>query len=175
MKRTFSFQTITLWLMAAWLIMVLPVLSGCTNKNGQMSPLGAALTGTEAEPETNQKLLASIEKMIEEHRGKGYSDHAFVRKMSLHYEPSIRMLTDHQKKIVELFFQTLPANDSISIIISISPTSKENGFEDLHTSWLRIQDLKNLLQSYTPNLEELYQPGQARDTVVIQVFGGKGV
>lgn len=170
MKRIFSFQTITLWLM-----IMLPVLSGCTNKNGQMGPIQATMAGTEAEPATNQQLLASIEKMIEEHRGKGYSDHAFVRKMSLHYEPSIRMLTDHQKKIVELFFQTLPASDSISIIISISPTSKENGFEDLHTSWLRIQGLKNLLQSYTPDIEELYQPGQARDTVVIQVFGGKGV
>ncbi|AMO57815.1 hypothetical protein GZ77_12995 [Endozoicomonas montiporae] len=170
MKRTFSFQIITFWL-----IITLPVLSGCANKNGQMGPIQAAVSGTEAEPETNQKLLTSIEKMIEEHRGKSYADHAFVRKMSLNFEPSVRNLTDHQKKVVELFFQTLPSNDSISIIVSIAPTSKENGFEDLHTSWLRVQGIKSLLQSYTPDIEELYQPSQEKDTVVVQVFGGKGV
>ena len=170
MKRIFNFQTISFWL-----IITLPVLTGCANKNGQMGPIQATMSGTTSEPETNQKLLTSIEKMIEEHRGKGYSDHAFVRKMSLNFAPSVRGLTDHQKKVIELFFQTLPANDSISIIISISPTSKENGFEDLHTSWLRVQGIKSLLKSYTPEIEELYQPGQAKDTVVVQVFGGKGV
>lgn len=156
-------------------MMMLPVLSGCANKNGQQSPLQATLAGTRTLPETNEKLMASIQKLRDESKEIDLSEEMFRRKMSLNYAPSAKTLTEHQKKIINLFFQTLPESKSISIIISIAPTSKGEGFEALHSAWMRIQELKHHLKAYSPKIEELYLPDQSSDTVTIQVLGGKGV
>lgn len=158
-----------------WLIFTLPVLSGCANKTGQLSPLEATMAGTKTTPQTNKELLASIQQLREESTELKLSDSMFRRKMSLTYSSPSNHLSKHQQKVIDLFFQTLPDTKNISIIISIAPTSAGDDFNALHTAWTRIQELKNYLQAYSIQIEELYLPDQSSDTVTIQVLGGESV
>ncbi len=146
------------------------MLSGCANQ--PVTPLEKLLT--EQPPKTEEELLNAIEKLRSESKDLTISNNMYRRQLSLNYEDDANHISEHQKKVIKLFFQTLPDRDNLSIILSISPSSDE-GFESINDAWVRVQELRNYLEDYSNQIEELYLPDQEQDTVTIQVLGGDSV
>ena len=170
MTRTRCFRSLSLWL-----LLLLPVLTACsTAKRADYNSMSAASEAVQQTKESNQELMESINKLRSESKDIELTEDMFRRKMSMSFEPNKKQLTEHQQKVIDLFFQTLPEYKNISIIISIAPASTE-GFEAIHSAWTRIQALKNHLKAYSNQIEELYLPDQSPDSVTIQVLGGTGV
>lgn len=169
MTRTLCIRTLV-----SWLIMTLPVLTACSTKRADYNSMEAASSVIRGTEESNQEIMDSINKLRSQSSDIELTEDMFRRKMSLSFEPNLKMLTKYQEKVIDLFFQTLPEYEQISIIITIAPASSE-GFEAIHSAWIRVQALKNHLETYTNQIEELYLPDQSPDTVLIQVLGGKGV
>ena len=161
-------------MLAPWLIMTLPVLTACSTKRADYNSLEASSRAIQGTEESNQDIMDSLNKLRSQSSDIELSEDMFRRKMSLSFELNVKMLTKYQKKVIDLFFQTLPEYEQISIIISIAPANSE-GFEAIHSAWTRIQALKNHLKVYTNQIEEMYLPDLSPDTVLIQVLGGKGV
>ena len=157
-----------------WLIVVLPVLTACSTKRTDYNSMEAASKAIQETRESNQELMDSINKLRNQSKDIELSDDMFRRKMTLSFESNNKQLTRHQQKVINLFFQTLPRYESISIIISVAPASSE-GFDAVHSAWARVQALKNYLKAYSDQIEELYLPDESPDSVTIQVLGGKGV
>lgn len=166
-RRILSFQRSNLWLL------LLPlVLMGCANQQSPRMQMDRELAG--ASHPSNEQLQETIEKLRSESQELVISNKMYRRKMSLTFENELNHLTEHQKKVISLFFQTLPESESISIILSIAP-SAETGFEAIKDAWIRTQELKTYLDQYSEEIEELYIPDQESNTVTIQVLGGGSV
>ncbi|KEQ18875.1 hypothetical protein GZ78_02110 [Endozoicomonas numazuensis] len=146
------------------------ILSGCASQ--PPAPLEKLLT--EQPPQTEEELIGAIEKLRSESKELTISNNMYRRQLSLNYEEDANHISDHQKKVIKLFFQTLPDRDNLSIILSISPSSDE-GFNSINDAWVRVQELRSYLQDYSVQIEELYIPDQEPDTVTIQVLGGDSV
>ncbi|WP_062267331.1 hypothetical protein [Endozoicomonas arenosclerae] len=153
-----------------WLLFTLAILTGCANQ--PHAPLEKLLT--DKPPQTEEELLNAIDKLRNQSKDLTLSNNMYRRQLSLNYQEDANHISEHQKKVIKLFFQTLPDSDNLSIILSISPSSDE-GFESINDAWVRVQELRSYLKDYSTQIEELYIPDQEPDTVTIQVLGGDSV
>lgn len=159
------------------LALVLPMLTGCSSQDYFSSP--ASLSDIEQveneERQADEKLIATLEKLRANPGVPDLSENMFRRQMSLTYSGSVKHLTDHHRKVIKLFFQTMPDSNNISIILSVAPSSSRETFEGLNDAWVRVQELRHYLKDYSGQIQELYIPDQAPDTITIQVLGGDSV
>ena len=158
------------------LILILPMLVGCASQNFSIDKSDSAVftESIDLEHDADEKLLEALDNLRDNPEALDMSENMYRRKMSLTYSGTVNHLTEHHRKVITLFFQTLPENKNISIILSAAPSSSSSssGFEGVKDAWVRVQELKNYLKKYSEEIEELYIPDQPTDTVTIQVLGG---
>ena len=99
----------------------------------------------------------------------------YRRQLALSFGKTDQILTVQHEKIIRLFFQTLPAEININIIISVAPASDPETFKALQNAWHRLRSLKQEVSSYSDNIKLIYKPELQKDTAILQVEGGKRV
>lgn len=159
MTRVSEFGFITYWLS-------LLLLTGC------MSDLAVQKQKDSAIRQTNQKLLKSLETIRQSEQALPLSNDMFRRQLALSFQKPEQSVTEQHTKIIRLFFQTLPSDSSLNIIISVAPTSNPEVFKSLQKAWERLQSLKQYVSEYSSQIELVYQPELDPDTALLQVVGG---
>ncbi|OED41969.1 hypothetical protein ACH42_12705 [Endozoicomonas sp. (ex Bugula neritina AB1)] len=147
-----------------WLSLLL--LTGC------MSDLAVQKQKDSAIRQTNQKLLKSLETIRQSEQALPLSNDMFRRQLALSFQKPEQSVTEQHTKIIRLFFQTLPSDSSLNIIISVAPTSNPEVFKSLQKAWERLQSLKQYVSEYSSQIELVYQPELDPDTALLQVVGG---
>ena len=159
MTRMPGFGFIALWLS-------LISLTGCMSDHAVQKQQNAAIR------QTDQKLLKSLERIRQSEQMKLLKSEIFRRNLALSFQQSDQLLTNHQEKITHLFFQTIPAESSLSIIITVAPTSDGETFKLLQKAWERLRSLEQQVSEYSSQIKRVYQPELDPDTATIQVIGG---
>ena len=153
-----------------WLAISLPLLSGCASDSSLMR-----LQDRELRPEkqVNQNLTAKIEHY--RMAAKVQKENTFQRQLSLTFTASDHKVTALQEKLIKLFFQTLPSQSDIKIVISVAPSSTLESFAALQSAWQRLRSLEQAASSYSKKIELIYQPALKKDTATMKVTGGGSV
>lgn len=142
------------------------LLSGC------MTDLSAQKQQDAAIRQTDQKLLQSLEKIRQSKSALPLNSDMFRRQLALNFQAPEESLTEQHTKVIRLFFQTLPSNTELNIVISVAPASTTEAFRSLQKAWERLQSLKEQVSEYSSQVELVYQPEMDPDTATLQVVGG---
>ena len=142
---------------------------------GCVSNMMAKNTPNISEREVDTRLNAAIEKLRHSEKTQQTNTVVLNRQLSLSFQQSDKTLTTRHEQIIRLFFQTIPADLSLDIIISIAPASGEEQFKALQNAWGRLRSLEQNISHYSPNIKLVYKPELKHDTALLQVAGGDSV
>ncbi len=162
-------MTRTQWLGFIALSLSLTLLTGC------LSDFAAKKNQDPSNRTTDEKLFNSLKAIRESEKSKPSktsSEAVFNRRLSLSFQPSEQSLTEHHSKIIQLFFQTLPPDVSMKIVINVAPTASSGNYSSLQTVWKRLRSLEDAVSGYSEKVELIYQPDFVPDTATLQIVGG---
>lgn len=145
------------------------MLTGC------MSNMATKNTLDISEREVDPRLNSAIEKLRNSTKSQQSNAEIFHRQLSLSFQQSEKALTNKHEQIIQLFFQTIPVDQKLDIIISVAPASDEKQFKSLQSAWNRLRSLEKNIRPYSPNIKLIYQPELKHDTALLQVVGGDSV
>lgn len=100
---------------------------------------------------------------------------SFHRQLALTFPESEIKLTEKHEQIIRLFFQTIPRDKELDIVISVAPASGEEQFKSLQSAWKRLRSLEEYVSPYSANIKLIYQPELEEDTAILKVVGGDSV
>ena len=126
------------------LALAIPILAGCSSQN--YLPINAPLSDSELidneERQSDEKLIAALEKLRANPDAIDLSENMFRRQMSLTYSGTVKHLTEHHRKIIKLY---IPGQAPDTITIKVLGGDKPN----MHLSFLSSTEPTSLVwQSY---------------------------
>ena len=145
------------------------VLTGC------MSNMAAKNTPDISEREVDTRLHVAIEKLRNSTKSQQSNAEIFHRQLSLSFQQSDKTLTTKHEQIIHLFFQTIPVDQKLDIVISVAPASGKEQFRSLQSAWKRLRSLEQNISHYSSSIKLIYQPELKHDTALLQVVGGDSV
>ena len=145
------------------------MLTGC------MSNMAAKNTPDISEREVDTRLYSAIEELRYSTKSRSSDQEAFHRQLSLSFQQSDKTLTIKHEQIIQLFFQTIPVDQKLDIVISVAPASGEEQFKSLQNAWKRLRSLEQSISSYSSSIKLVFQPELKHDTALLQVVGGDSV
>ena len=151
------------------LLVISITLSGC------MSGGFAKNTPDISERVVDTKLNSAIEKLRQSTKKPSSTRNLYSRQLSLSFQESDKNLTTKHEQIIQLFFQTIPRDKELDIVISVAPASNKEKFESLQRAWERLRSLEQQISPYSANIKLIYQPELKQDTALLQIVGGDSV
>ena len=142
---------------------------------GCMSNIIAKDTPDISERVVDTRLNSAIEELRHSTKAIKSDQASFHRQLSLSFMASEKTLSEKHEKIIQLFFQTIPDNQRLDIVISVAPASGKESFKSLQNAWERLRSLEQQISPYSSSIKLIYQPELKQDTALLQVVGGDSV